>query len=338
MDKLKIALIGAGDCGAVAHMPSFAENPKVEVTAIADPDQQAAGVLAERYGIGLVVADYHELLDDGSIGAFDICVPHNLHYQITMDALNAGKHVIMDKPIAMSLDEADRMIAAAHELGLWLLVVLNQRFIPAHRKIRQMIDEGRLGTPFLVNAILAGDVLARMNDPYDWKGNRDRSGGGAFFDTGTHIVDLMHYWFGAPTAVNATLKRLVVSADNKPDDNAAVTLEYGDEMIANLIVSYTMDNEPWSEKKFIYGTGGNISMISEAIVPMFYVRNNVPEMVEVEHEADWWSWSIDRALRHFTDCILDGAEPYVTAEDARAALKTVLAAYESAREGRRVAV
>ena len=338
MNKLRIALIGAGDCGAIGHMPSFAENPKVEVVAVADTDTQAAQALVEKYRVARVVEDYRELLDDSAINAFDICVPHDLHYPITMDALNAGKHVILDKPIAMNLEEADRMISAAHELGLRLLVVLNQRFLPAHRAIKEMIDDGRMGKPFLMNAILAGDVLARMNDPYDWKGTRDRSGGGAFFDTGTHIVDLMHYWFGLPTAVSATVKRLVVTSDNKADDNASVTFEFDESMIANLIVSYTMDNEPWSEKKFIYGTRGNIAMISEAIVPMFYVSNNVPEMVEVEHQADWWTWSIDRALRHFVDCILEGDEPLVTAEDARAALHTILAAYDSAREGKRTEI
>ncbi len=148
----------------------------------------------------------------------------------------------------------------------------------------------------------------------------------------------MRYWFGMPTAVSATLKRLVVTSDNKGDDNAAVTFEYGDDLVASLIVSYTQDNEPWSEKKFIYGTGGNIAMISETVVPMFYVRNNAPEIVEVEHRADWWAWSVDRALRHFVDCIARNAEPCVTAEDAREALRLILAAYDSTREGTRVEI
>lgn len=335
MDKLKIAMIGAGDCASAGHMPSFADNPKVEVAAIADPDARAAQSLAGEHGVARVVEDYRQLLDDGSISVVDICAPHDLHFPITMDALNAGKHVILDKPIAMNLQQADAMISAAREAKLELLVVLNQRFLPAHRKIRDMIEAGHMGKPFLMNAILAGDVLARMNDPLDWKGAWDRSGGGAFFDTGTHIVDLMHYWFGPPIAVSATLKRLVVTAENKGDDNAAVAFEYED-MIANLIVSYTMDNEPWSEKKFIFGTGGDIAMISEAVVPMFYVHDNAPDMVDVEHRDDWWSWSIDLALRHFVDCILEGAEPFVTAEDARAALKSILAAYRSAGEKRRI--
>lgn len=338
MERLKIGLVGAGDVARAAHMPSFAENRKVEVAAVADPDTQSAQSLAERYGIPKVVTDYREVLSDPSVGAVDICVPHFLHYPIAMDALNAGKHVICEKPIAMNLEEADRMIEAAHEMGLWLLVTLNQRFLPIHRKVKEYLNDRRLGKPFLVNAYITGDVMLLMNDAYHWKGTWDRAGGGAFFDTGTHLVDLMHYWFGEPKAVTATLKRLVAKPENKADDNAAVTLEYDDDLIANLVVSYTVENEPWSEKKFIYGTGGDISMINEAAVPMFFVENSSPQIVDVEHNAAWWDWSIDRALRHFVDCIAEGAEPIVTAEDARAALKTILAAYQSAGEGRRVEV
>lgn len=336
MEALRIGVIGAGDAAQGAHLPSFAQNPKAEVVALADPDIKTAQKAAQKYGIAKVVEDHREILDDPSVAAVDICAPHHLHYPIAMDALNAGKHVIIEKPIAMNLGEADRMIGAAHELGLWLLVVLNQRFLPIHQKVRELIDDGRLGTPFLANAYITGDVMLRMNDAYHWKGTWDRAGGGAFFDTGTHIVDLMHYWFGEPTAVNATLRRLVAKPENKADDNAAVTLEYGHDLIASLVVSYTVENEPWSEKKFIYGTGADVAVISEAAVPMFLVENSSPQALEVEHDAGWWAWSIDRALRHLVDCIVAGTQPFVTAEDARAALKTILAAYRSAAEGRRV--
>lgn len=338
MEQLRIAIIGVGDVARAGHLPSLAANPKVEIVAVADPDTMSAQSVAEHYGIGTVVTDYTEILTDPSIAAVDICAPHYLHYPIAMDALNEGKHVICEKPIAMNLEEADRMIAAAHELGLWLLITLNQRFMPIHRKVKELLNDGELGVPFLVNAHLTGDVSVLMDDAYHWKGTWDRAGGGAFFDTGTHIVDLMHYWFGEPTAVNATLKRLMVKPENKGDDNAAVTLEYGDDLITNLVVSYTVTNEPWSEKKFIYGSGGDISMISEAVVPMFLVQNGTPSLLDVEHQADWWAWSHDRCLRHFVDCILEGVQPIVTAEDARAALKTILAAYKSSSEGRRIEI
>jgi len=338
METLTVGVIGAGDVAQAAHMPSLAKNPKVELVAVADVDMLAAKSAAERFDIPKVVADYHEIVDDPSINVVDICVPHYLHYEITMNALNEGKHVILEKPIAITLEQADRMIETAHELGLWLLVDLNQRYLPIHQKVKEFIDDGTLGTAFLVNAMVMGDVLQLMNDPYSWKGTWDRAGGGAFLDTGTHVVDLLQYWFGVPTAVTATLKRLITSQDNKADDNAAVTFEYNDDLVCNVVVSYTVGQEPWSEKKFICGTNGDISMTNEAAVPMYLVQNGTARVVEVDHRADWWPWSHDLALRNFVEVILEGAEPLVTEEDARAALKTVLLAYQSAKEGKRVEI
>ncbi|HEY3297824.1 MAG TPA: Gfo/Idh/MocA family oxidoreductase [Armatimonadota bacterium] len=338
MDTLRIGLIGAGDTAGSAHMPSFAANAKVEVVAVADPDIAAARALAERFGISRAVKDYREIIQDPSVQAVDLCVPTFLHYEMAMSALNAGKHVICDKTIAMNLEEADAMIKAAKELGLWLLVVLNERFMPIHRAVKELINEKKLGKPFLANTFVTGNLLSRMDDASDWVNSFDRAGGGAFFNTGIQIVDLMRYWFGEPTAVTAAMKRLMTNQENKADDNASVILEWSDDMMANMVVSYTVANEPWSEKKFIYGTGADVSMISETVVPMFVVEDGMPSMIEIDHRADWWPWSIDLALRHFVDTIVEGTEPMVDAEDARAALKIVLAAYESARDGRRVEI
>ncbi|MHB1189416.1 MAG: Gfo/Idh/MocA family protein, partial [Armatimonadota bacterium] len=175
-------------------------------------------------------------------------------------------------------------------------------------------------------------MMLRMNDAYSWTGTWDRAGGGAFFDTGTHLVDLARWWFGEPKSVTASMGRLVAAPENKGDDNAVVTLEYPD-LLVNLVISYSAAHEPWSERKFVYGSEGDIAAISEASVPMFYIRNGAPEIVDVEHRADWWAWSVDLALRNFVDCITEGAVPLADAEDARAALAITEAAYEAARTG-----
>lgn len=335
MAALRLGIVGAGDVARYAHMPAFWENPRVEVMAISDPNVAAANSVAQDFGIPNVYADYSELLADASIEAVDVCAPHYLHHEIVMAALDAGKHVICEKPIAMNLDEADAMIARAQELGLRLLVVLNQRFLPIHQKVKEYIGSGKLGRPFLANGIILGNVIERMNDANSWKGTWEFAGGGVLFDTGTHMIDLMHYWFGQPTAVSAVVRRLVATPENKADDNASVVLEYPD-MMANVLLSYSVDNEPWSEKKFVYGTGGDLSVISETAVPMFYVTENAPQLVDVEHSPAWAGWSHKMALAHLVDCIIDGTEPFVTPHDARAALRTILAAYEASASGCRV--
>lgn len=248
MSVLKIGIIGAGDAARAAHVPSYAANPKVELVAVADPNLAAAQSLADQYSIPNVFPDYRNLLADNSISTVDICAPHHLHYPIAIDALNAGKHVICEKPIALNLEQADAMIAAAHHAGLKLLITLNQRFLPIHTKVKEFLDTGRLGKVFLANAYITGNVMPEMNNENHWKGSWNESGGGALFDTGTHIIDLMLYWFGKPSAVSAVLKKLVCSAESKADDNASVTLEFDNDMIANVVVSYSVEHEPWSEK------------------------------------------------------------------------------------------
>ncbi|MHB1458472.1 MAG: Gfo/Idh/MocA family protein [Armatimonadota bacterium] len=336
MDKLNIGLIGAGGISLYSHMPSFSKNPYVEVSAVADPNLDAANRIAENFGVDKVTDDYHAILSDSSIDTVDICVPHNLHYRLVMDALNAGKDVILEKPISMNLEEADEMIATADKVGKRLLVSLNQRFLPIHRKVKEMLDDGSIGKPFLANLIILGNVVGDLNNPSNWRGKWDESGGGALFDSGTHVIDIMRYWFGEPTAVTAVLKNLLCTQKDKADDNASVIFEYDDNLIVNIGVSFTIENEPWSEKKFVYGTGGNVTLINEAAVPMFYLKANAPELIDVEHNANWHSWSVDKALTHFVDVLRGEAEPFVTAQEARETLRMILGAYQASKEGRRI--
>jgi predicted dehydrogenase len=336
MSKLNIGLIGAGGISLYSHMPSFSKNPYAEVTAVADPNLEAANRIAENFGVAKVTNDYHAILSDNNIDTVDICVPHNMHYQLVIDALNAGKNVILEKPISMNLKEADEMIATADKVGKRLLVALNQRFLPIHRKVKEMLEDGSIGKPFLANIWILGNVVADLNNPLNWRGKWDESGGGALFDSGTHVIDIMRYWFGEPTAVTAVLKNLVCTQKDKADDNASVIFEYDNNLIVNIGVSFTVENEPWSEKKFIYGSGGNVSVINEAAVPMFYLKANTPELIDVEHNSNWHSWSVDKALTHFVDVLRGEAEPFVTAREARETLKTILAAYQASKEGRRI--
>lgn len=336
MDTLNIGIIGAGGISLYSHMPSLNKNPRAKVVAVADINLDSAQRLAKQFDIPYITDNYKDLLDDSNISTIDICVPHHLHYPITMDSLNAGKHVILEKPIAMNLVEADEMIATADRLNKRFFVSLNQRFLPAHNKVKQMLEEGLMGNPFLANIWILGNVIAEFNDPNNWRGKWDRAGGGALFDSGTHAVDLMRYWFGEPMAVTAVLRNLLSTIEGNADDNASALFEFNSGLMVNVGVSLTVTHEPWSEKKFIYGTGGDVSIISESSVPMFYVKDDSPQIIDVEHEANWQALSVDRALSHFIDCILTGKAPMVSARDARETLRTILAAYQSSAEEKRV--
>lgn len=345
---LKVGLIGAGSIASL-HLRAYAQRDDVEVAAIVDKNPARRAPLAEEFSIKKKYDDYRAILADEEIDLVDIILPHYLHHPVTLDALRAGKDVILDKPIAMSLEEADEMIETARSLGRRFFVVLNQRFVPAHRKARDLLEQGAIGKPYrAIVYLFAGNEFPRMNDPQDWKGTWDKGGGAVLFDSGVHLVDLMHYYFGDVRSVTALYRRLVVEPENKADDNTSVILEFKNGMMVDLHFSYsTIPNE---EKKSFYGTEGTLVVNLDVEEPLTIMKGNLPhdrrfhgieiEKVPVEHQPgwDWWgAYSMKGCLDHFIDCMLEGKEATeVTLADARRVLQTILAAYKSSNEGLRV--
>lgn len=327
---LKIGMIGAGGVARV-HALEYDENKETELIAIADIDDKAKEEFVRTFSVKKVVSDYREILKDTSIDVIDICLPHFLHKEVTVAALKAGKDMILEKPIASTLDDADEMIETAAREGRQFFVALNQRFLPAHQKLKEMLERGDCGKPFLALGIIIGDELARMNRRDNWKGSWDKAGGGALIDTGMHIIDLMHYFFGIPKTVNCGFGRFVVEHENKGDDNVVVILEY-DDMIANIVVTYSAISDNWSEKKDIYLTNASLHVISEAEKPLYKIENKgEPRYIDVPHDTNWWVYSVRRGIAHFIDCVINNREPLVKPEDARMALHTILRAYKAAR-------
>jgi len=206
-DRLNIGIIGAGGVFQNAHRGAYEVRDDVRIVCIADPlaaHREAAG---DQTGCCALHEDYRRVLDSAEVHAVDVCVPHHLHAQVALAAFDAGKDVILEKPIALTLDEADRMMAAARAAGQHFYVALNQRFYPPHRKLKEIVESAAYGRPFLVLSQLIGDVYTRMNDEGHWKGSWDCAGGGALADTGTHAVDLLLWWFGRPKAVSLSWSR-----------------------------------------------------------------------------------------------------------------------------------
>lgn len=335
---LKVGIIGAGLVVQGAHVKAYQGRNDVSVAAIADPAENYRKTVGEQLGCDVQYEDYRRILDDPGIHALDICLPHFMHEKVVLEALQAGKDVLLEKPIAMTVEEADRMIAAAKSAGRQFYVALNQRFYPAHRKLKEIIASGEYGRPFLALAQLVGDELARMNDPKSWKGSWELAAGGALIDTGTHIIDLMLYWFGRPKAVSCQWGRFVVEPENKADDNVVVTLKY-DTMLADVVVSYSCPTDPWRETKQIYFPQASVHITMAPEDPILLGQNRQPlAPIPTDPMPSWWDGSVVAGLNHFLDCFQGKAKPDYGPEAAREALEIILLAYRSAREGRTLEV
>lgn len=328
---LHVALIGGGMVARV-HLDALATHPDVTAISLAELDRAAQEAMARQYPLRRVESDYRRLLEDPTIDVVDICLPHDLHHPVGLAALEAGKHVLSEKPIALTLQEADELIAAAERAGKRYFVALNQRFLPAHAEARRLLHEGAIGRPFMATVTIIGNELERMNQPGHWKGSWERAGGGVLADTGTHAVDLMLWWFGAPDRVTCRWQRTVVEAEDKGDDTTVVVMEYSNGPLVTLAMTYAA-TDPWSERKRVYGTSGSLHVVSEDAEPLVVFKEGERRVMPVEHDPNWWPYSVKRGVHHFVDCLVHDWEFSVTPQDARETLRVILDAYRAAQGG-----
>jgi predicted dehydrogenase len=205
-DPIGIGIIGSGGIAQSVHLPAYAklqEEGKVKIVAVADANEATAKAAQEKFGVPHAFTDYKQLLDLAEINAVNVCTPNFLHKQPTVDALNAGKHVIVEKPIALNAVEGQEMVDAAKRNGKKLQVALNIRFNSGPQAVKRFIKEGGMGEIYYARA----HALRRRGVP-GWGvfTQKDKQGGGPLIDIGVHILDLTLWLmdYPEPASVSGT--------------------------------------------------------------------------------------------------------------------------------------
>lgn len=202
------------------------------LVAIGGRDATQVHAAAVRYGYEKEVTDWRALVDDPSIQVFDNCAPNSLHFEPTMAAIQARKHVICEKPLGMTVDESKQMWQSAQAAGIVHLCGFNYRFVPAIRLMRQVIQEGRLGRIYHFRARYLQDWLADPAFRMTWRLDVEQAGSGAIGDLGTHIIDLARFLVGEPTTINAATATFITERETSAGDKAPVTVD--DAFVATL--------------------------------------------------------------------------------------------------------
>jgi len=344
LPPLGVGIIGCGFAGSL-HANSYAtvaQQGKVKLVAACDVNENAAKSLANEFSMDAFYTRVQDLLERKDVNAVSICLPHYLHADVTVKVVRAGKHVLCEKPMAITLEDCDRMIKAAKEAGVKLMIAENHRFLPAHIEIKELIDEGRIGEIFLARAYEGYDVIKELSNSNSWRGNTDRAGGGTLMDAGIHHCAVLKWFLGDVEYVRACwLEKLVVKLENKPEDNAIMLLKFKSGAIAEMVVSDTVVSPP-TERFELYGTEGTILEDHAWQKPvMVYSRKPGPwgyewETLEVEHEPFPGDYRISfgNQVKHFVDCILEDKQPKVSGEDGKAAVEMILMGYLSAKTGK----
>ena len=194
--KMKIAIIGCGTIANAAHIPSYLNNDEAEIKYFCDIIPERAQAAVEKYGCGTAVEDYHQVLSDPEVEAVSVCTPNNVHPQIAIDALRAGKNVLCEKPAARTYAEALEMQKAQHETGKVLNIGVVNRFNDGVNRIKEYIDQGRLGNIHHVYvSFRAHRSIPGLGGDFT---NKAVSGGGVLIDWGVHYLDIVMYCCGDP--------------------------------------------------------------------------------------------------------------------------------------------
>ncbi|HLZ70265.1 MAG TPA: Gfo/Idh/MocA family oxidoreductase [Dehalococcoidia bacterium] len=327
-----IGLVGCGLIARRAHLPAFAADPHARLVAVASGHVGTAQAAAAQFSVLRVYAHWQELVADPEIDAVSICTPNALHAQIAIAAARAGKHVLVEKPMAVSLAEADAMIEAARAAGTVLMVAHNLRFQPLFAAARRELAADAIGRIFSARGVFghAGPDGAR-GATSDWFWREDAAGGGALLDLGIHMVDILRWFVGEPV-VDVMAMTARVQKPTFADDNALVLLCFAGGALATMQASWTA--RPGVDRLVtVQGERGRLVLDPAAAQPLLLLYSDgAGQRSAAAPPSD----SADSLYAHFVRAVREGVHPISDGAEARASLAVVLAAYDSARGGKAV--
>ncbi|WP_432511989.1 Gfo/Idh/MocA family protein [Kineococcus sp. SYSU DK001] len=321
---VKVGLIGGGGITR-AHVKGYrAHADKIAVTAVADVVEEAANTRAAELG-AQAFTDYREMLRAADLDAVDICLPHHLHAEAIVAAAEAGKHVLCEKPLCLTADEAARVAGAVRANDVTLMCAHNQLFFPSVAKAKELLASGLLGTVYEVRTT---DSFHNDFDPQNmgWRASARTSGGGELIDTGYHPTYLLlHLADAQPTEATAFLSthRLKFM---EGEDSAQVLVRFDNGVVGQMVTSWAYDPAPGTEKFSVVGELGSLTGTANSVT--YRLRSGEEETFEFA-EVD----SFVEEIGAFADCLRTGQRPLHTETEGIAVLGVLLAAYEGARTG-----
>jgi len=325
--RIGVGIIGAGEI-AGAHMRGYLQAAEyARVTAIADMDPARAQRFSEQAGGPEIFAEYRKMIASPLVDAVDICLPHHLHKDAIVAAAEAGKHILCEKPLCITLEEAHAVTRAVTTAGVTLMCAHNQLFLPAVATARQMVLDGKLGKVYTARTtdIFSLNIDA---DRLGWRARRATSGGGELIDTGYHPTYLLlHLIDSVPVKVVAILSRHRL-AILEGEDSANVLVEFADGTVGTIVTSWAYEPPGSTERFSIAGEAGSLWSDGRAL---YHKPIGGEQIVVQESSGETDTYAVE--VVDFIACLRDGRRPLNTEVEGVNVLKLILGAYASADRG-----
>jgi myo-inositol 2-dehydrogenase / D-chiro-inositol 1-dehydrogenase len=347
MQRTKVALLGAGFIADI-HLECYRRFiPEAEVVAVYARDREKAASFARRHGIAQSFSDLDEAITASGCEVADVCLPNFLHAAATVKAADAGKHVIIEKPLAMTLEECDRMIAACRANGRKLMYAEELCFAPKYERVRRLVSEGAVGEVYMLKQ------SEKHSGPHaGWFYDVEQSGGGVLMDMGCHALGWFRWMLGRgarPVSVYATMGTVLHKGRTRGEDNSIVIVEFerADGGPVTCVAEDSWAKQGGMDDRIeVYGTGGvSYADLFAGNAALTYSQKGYGYALEKADTTQGWTFTVfeeafnqgyPHELQHFIECVQADREPLVTGEDGRAVLELIYAAYESARTERKV--
>ncbi len=329
MKKIGFGLIGMG---GIQYAHGFAyEGSDAEVVAVCDVVEERAKERGATLG-ATPYTRYQDLLQDPRVEAVDVTLPHSAHFAVCKAALEAGKHVLVEKPMVPTYREARELIDLSRRNRVKFTVAENTRFVKAYQEAGRMMDSGELGALRMVRTLIYGSEVRRLSDPTLWKGRKDGTVGGAILDAGPHSFYLLKWLFGEIDEVQAVTGKLV--QESEVEDNAFVVGKLASGAVFSTDYTFTAEI-PWGERLEIFGSKGSLIIDQIANPPAIHFRGGQDyrgsPLASVAYDPMRWKFtSIIDGVRDFIAAVRDDRPTQVDPEDGAYVIKVCERAYESA--------
>lgn len=351
-NKIKIGIIGTGSISN-EHINSYLKNPNVELYAFCDINEEHLNTMAEKYGVTKKFTNMNEMLSLKEIDAVSVCTWNSAHAPCVIAALNAGKHVMCEKPMATSAEDARAMKAAADKNGKLLMIGFVRRYGNDCELLKDFISTGYFGDLYYAKAT----YLRRKGSPGGWFGDKSRSGGGPLIDLGVHVIDLVRYLMGNPKPVSiygATFKKLFdrknvkdevgYTSSSKTDndifdveDLVTAMIRFDNGAVLSIESSFSLNIKNDEGKIELFGTKAGAKLDPD--LQLFTEVNGYMANVNLNTStALSFNGLFAKEIDHFVSCLKDGIPCKSPAQDGVDIMTIIDAIYESAKTGHEVII
>jgi predicted dehydrogenase len=341
---LHVALVGAGNIAGI-HLTALRRVERVAVVGIFDANPARGAERAAEFAIPRVYPTWSDLLADPTVECVAVLLPHDLHEQYAVEALNAGKHVVCEKPLGQSVEECDRILAAAKRNQRKVFPVHNRVYDVSAERIKEILDGGLIGDVFLVqtNGFEGPDTVGVR----PWLGTK-AGGGGVLLAQAVHPAYMLRWFFGDVAKVACLFgDRKIVPMLH--EDTAIATLKFVNGIVGEMTATFGIGPGPFDHQIAIFGREGFLHLSTNpgdgnreqpfaltAIAPRIF-GDKSPHRVELQ-ASEGWETGFVRLWDDYARGILEGASTRVTGEDGRKAVQIIRAAYESSATERAVEI